>query len=164
MACYPLFCHWLILTHTLEGNNDSWTNGDSHAKQINPIISITVPLFKVNNICLILLPPVRKKSQVCENQPCQLPPLESIFSNGRRPASAWSDRPPRLCDNSGLSVMQPSAIIRARASRFEVKLNDFVTSSLVLSDVKRLHQVQRKVWDSGTLKTLMIFAPWCVGW
>ena len=44
--------------------------------------------------------------------------------------------------------MQPSTIIRARASGLEVKLNVvmFVTSPLVLSDVKRLHQVQREAW------------------
>ena len=45
--------------------------------------------------------------------------------------------------------MQPSTIIRARASGLEVKLNEvvmFVTSPLVLSDVKRLHQVQCGAW------------------
>ena len=158
MACYPLFCRWLILTHTLEGNNDSWTNGRSHAKQINPIISITVPLFKANNM---FDPPPTGEEKVAGlwKSAVSAPPLESIVSNGR-PASEWSDRPPRLCDNSGLSVMQPSTIIRARASRLEVKLNEvvmFVTSSLVLSDVKRLHQVHPGAWGQPGTRSLGIW-------
>ena len=53
--------------------------------------------------------------------------------------------------------MQPSTIIRARASGLEVKLNEvvmFVTSPLVLSDVKRLHQVHRGAWGQPGSRSL----------